>query len=183
MNRTAGTGSEKTRRDPSGSQEYSNPAILLSFSSNSSTVCGCEEVYFYLISAPQLVNVSDFYIGTGDNYVYVYQSIESVFNKNQNDCNDNTGSFAAPTFSIGEQYQCWRPSNPGDELPGAYKCGNDECIKVFDPQNDADAAEVNAKAMWISGAVLLGLILPMCCVSGYLRAKIPGRGPTTNTFP
>ncbi len=146
---------------------------------NQQVKCGCEDMYVYNFAAPQLVNVSSFYIDTGDNYVY--QSIEDFINGQRDDC--NSGSRALPRYSLGEQTECWRPSEPGGEIPGSYRCGNEECIKLFDPVYDAEAADIQAKELWIFGTVLLSLTIPACCVAGYLKFKIPGRAPTTSAFP
>ena len=130
--------------------------------------CGCTDIYFYIISAPQLADIDQFYAEKGGDYQY--DSLESPIDREGvNDCSE--GSVSPPKWTIGEENKCWRPSNPEQGVSDLYRCGNDECIKVFDPEFDVDAAGTGGKGLWITGAVLLSVALPFFIAAFVVKMK------------
>jgi len=101
--------------------------------------CGCDDFYFYIIHAPQLAEIDSFYEGTGDNYNY--NSLEVGIDREGGDTCDNGSDIALPEWEAGDEVECWRPSSPSEGVRNVYRCGNDECIKIFDPQDDIDQAD------------------------------------------
>lgn len=120
---------------------------------NSNFPCGCDDEYSYLIYAPQLARLDDYYIThQGDGYKYESRrhKIERPEVKN---C--DSGSPAAPKWEEGETTACWHPSTPGKGVHKRYECGTDECIKILSPYDEAGDADAHAKALWIGGIVVL----------------------------
>ena len=144
---------------------------------NSSTVrnCGCEDIYLYLFSLPlqriESTDASKFEIESETN---VYQSIEHVIERGARSCQNSDGPVD-PYFDVGQETRCWRPSLSESEtetqpkLPDAYKCGNDLCLKVLDPQNDADVVHRDQTRRWTVVGGFYGAMVFMCFVSGSLH--------------
>ena len=71
------------------------------------------------------------------------------------------------TYTPGETYPCWAPTagKNRDNLPSVYKCGDgaspagDACVKLWDPQTEADAADDAATGMLTGGIILLVLAI------------------------
>ena len=134
---------------------------------DSDTRCGCEDVYLYLFSLPQKQqhiegtnSIAEIEI-VRESEMHVYQSIEHAIERGVRSCKDSDGPVD-PYFHVSKETQCWRPRPPPksesesesesgsstltskskystqSKVPDAYNCGNDSCLKVFDPQNDAD---------------------------------------------
>jgi len=137
-------------------------------SSNVRYECGCDDIYFYIISAPQLADINDFYIGRGDDYKF--DSMQQTIDRGNDSC--SYGTLSPPQWDAGEETACWMPSYPGEEIAKLYRCGNDECIKVFDPQNDADKANGIAMAFWISGAVIAGISITLFAGACMVKTKM-----------
>ena len=115
--------------------------------------CGCSDKYSYQIYAPQLAQLNEYYTThQGNNYTYE-SSAHEIKRRDVDSCDE--GSPEAPKWEKGETTACWHPSNPGKSVHKRYKCGNDECIKVLSPYDDADHAYHNAKALLTGGTVLL----------------------------
>lgn len=130
--------------------------------------CGCDDVYFYIIHAPQLANLDPFYenIGMGDNYQY--DSRKDVVKRGVQNCNDANQSL--PTWKEGDQTICWRPSVPGEEVSSAYRCGNDECIKVFSPMDDIpEEIDQVARGLWMTFGILFGLSFPVLAMATFVK--------------
>lgn len=53
---------------------------------------------------------------------------------------DDCGGMRNATLRVGQSVHCWRPRVY--DLPPAYKCGNDECYKIQDPEDDLYGAIV-----------------------------------------
>ena len=133
---------------------------------DSYTNCGCEDVYIYHLSLPQQhIEGTGILLELGiESEMHVYQSIEHAIERGVRSCKDSDGPVD-PYFHVSKETQCWRPRPPPkseseesesesesgsstltskskystqSKVPDAYNCGNDSCIKVFDPQNDAD---------------------------------------------
>jgi len=51
---------------------------------------------------------------------------------------------------------CWRPAGDADDIPDSYSCGNAECYKIYDPQNEMVDAVASAKKQIGIGNKLLG---------------------------
>ena len=122
--------------------------------------------------------IDSFYEGTGDNYNYNSREV-SIDREGVDSCDQ--GNVAFPEWDAGDEVECWRPSSPSKGISKVYRCGNDECIKAFDPQDDIDRAVTIAKTFWITGAALLGtsgiLILIAFIVKAKSYSKLSG-GPT-----
>jgi hypothetical protein len=142
--------------------------------------CGCDDRFFYLFSAPQLASINDFYLGTGDNYVY--QSIEYDSNRGDSvyDC---IAGRKQPLFEAGDVVPCWRPSEPGSEIKEGYRCGNDECIKIIDPKDDKNAITGKAQAMWIGSVATFGLAVVMVGAFFYAKSILSKRKRVHGTAP
>lgn len=56
-----------------------------------------------------------------------------------------------------------------------YRCGNDECIKVFSPFDDVERAQNIAASRYIGGAIATGLFAPLLlvgtCLLFWLKKK------------
>merc|ERR1712228_184655 len=80
------------------------------------------------------------------------------------------GSTARPKFREGDPVDCWMPNPPGETVASQYRCGNTDCVKMFDPQDDIDIANDISKPFWISGTVtiivsiVILLISYLCCI-------------------
>ena len=127
------------------------------------TNIGCEDVYIYHLSLPQQhIEGTGILLELGiESEIHVYQSIEHAIERGVRSCKDSDGPVD-PYFHVSKETQCWRPRPPPksesesesesgsstltskskystqSKVPDAYNCGNDSCLKVFDPQNDAD---------------------------------------------
>jgi len=118
--------------------------------------CGCEDVYYYVFDAMQLVDEEGYdYIGSG--YQSDFFTVDRLFTKS---CDNSSPKL--PPWEQGEQVQCWRPSQPGVALPRQYQCGNEDCIKIFDPQQDKDEAHANAVRMRYGG--LVTFVVAFICI-------------------
>mmetsp|Transcript_4539 Transcript_4539/g.7323 ORF Transcript_4539/g.7323 Transcript_4539/m.7323 type:complete len:81 (-) Transcript_4539:240-482(-) len=62
-------------------------------------------------------------------------------------------------FEVGTSYDCWKPTIPGP-FSDFYNCGNDDCMKLIDPQKEVDSAEGAATGLKIAGIVCLSLGIP-----------------------
>lgn len=120
--------------------------------------CGCDDSYSYVISAPQLASIDEFYEGKE-----TFKSIKETIDRRKKSCLNS--SPAKSTFSVGNQTECWRPSSPTSEVHSYYRCGNEECIKMFSPQDDVDKANADATGLWVSGIIFLGLCVPFLVLS------------------
>ena len=76
---------------------------------------------------------------------------------------DTSGAPAYRTYTPGATYQCWAPTagNNRANLPSVYNCGDgaspagDACVKLWDPQDEVDAAADAASGMLAGGIILL----------------------------
>ena len=140
---------------------------------DSYTDCGCEDVYLYLFSLPQTqqhIESTNSIAGIEiESETHVYQSIEHAIERRGDTCR-NSDVPMDPNFDVGQETHCWRPAprpleseaETLSKLPDAYKCGNDLCLKVFDPQNDADVIYHDAKLWWTVVGSLYGVMVFMC---------------------
>ena len=122
--------------------------------------------------------------------LHLYQSIEHAIERGVRSCEDSDGPLD-PYFHVGQETQCWRPRPPESEsesesetgsstltseskystqskVPAAYSCGNEACLKVFDPQNDADVVYRDTKDLWTRVGIFYGAMAFMCFVFGAL---------------
>ena len=152
--------------------------------------CGCEDVYIYhfiLTGTQQYTSIVEVEIES--EIINVYQSIEHAIERGVRSCKDSDVPVD-PYFHVGQETQCWRPrpsksesesgsststsspesdySTKQSKLPEAYNCGNDSCLKVFDPQNDVNVVYRDAKDLWMSVGIWCGAMAFMCFVSGAL---------------
>lgn len=49
---------------------------------------------------------------------------------------------------------CWKPTVDPEDVPWMYWCGNDECMKIGDPANDANGAESLARGLILAGTIV-----------------------------
>ncbi|GMH56355.1 hypothetical protein TL16_g02116 [Triparma laevis f. inornata] len=49
---------------------------------------------------------------------------------------------------------CWKPTVDPEDVPWMYRCGNDECMKIGDPANDANGAESLARGLILAGTIV-----------------------------
>ena len=64
-------------------------------------------------------------------------------------CGEGFDNEVGGSFEIGEEVDCWKPVDAGnkDDVSDLYKCGNDDCYKIFDP---AEEIKVNNKwGYWV----------------------------------
>lgn len=61
------------------------------------------------------------------------------------------------TFSKGQDVKCWRPTASTVKVPDAYRCSNNECVKIFDPSSEVVVNEDLGRMMTLGGGVLLGI--------------------------
>lgn len=84
---------------------------------------------------------------------------------------------ADPIYSKGDQVMCWRPRKAclGDKncLP-KYKCGNDDCIKIFPPKDDIEKEEIDGTDFLIIGGIVIGSII-FLLIATYLAGFISKR--------
>ena len=54
------------------------------------------------------------------------------------DCGEGADDEVGGSFEIGEEVDCWKPADNGnkDDVSELYRCGNDDCIKIFDPAEE-----------------------------------------------
>ena len=97
---------------------------------------------------------------------------------------DTSGGGAYRTYTPGETYPCWAPTagNNRDSLSSIYNCGDgaspagDECVKLWDPQAEVDAAADAATGMLAAGIILLVFaifvgITAVVCFNLYRQAE------------
>jgi hypothetical protein len=68
---------------------------------------------------------------------------------------------------------CWQPAIPTAALSSIYNCGNSQCFKVFDPEDDIGDALDAAKALIIAGWVVIGLgmCFSACFIGVYMMNR------------
>jgi len=83
------------------------------------------------------------------------------FERRASEVSGCSGSPKPGRFSEGEAVACWRPR----ALPvrEEYRCGSEECVKIFDPQEDADEARAVAGAIAAAGWGCFVIAVVMCC--------------------
>mmetsp|Transcript_6587 Transcript_6587/g.9428 ORF Transcript_6587/g.9428 Transcript_6587/m.9428 type:complete len:356 (+) Transcript_6587:83-1150(+) len=135
-------------------------------------ICGCYDGFTYMFEAPQLASI-DAYAGR-ESYVFQsIMDMRYREGSNSQSCHDDDGvdvdvdvdfdSKASPRWKPGVMTKCWRPDARNfnsiyndddanvtqiipmlDEIQKMYRCGNEDCIKVFAPYYDTDYAVENA---------------------------------------
>ncbi len=128
---------------------------------------GCLDKYIYTFNADQLSSEDEFY-GGRDNYLF--RSFEHFQRRECQDC--NRCDVLPPKFTAGEETECWRPAVPDIKSPEGqlntwYRCGNDDCIKMFPPQDDEDRGRLISKSLWLAGVITLsvgGPLLVICVI-------------------
>jgi len=70
------------------------------------------------------------------------------------------GDEAEPTFTVGQLAKCWEPKVL--PVPEEYQCGNEACVKVFDPADDIADALAAAQGM-IGGGIACFVVGCLCC--------------------
>ena len=80
-------------------------------------------------------------------------------------------AIVGPTFSAGDTIDCWAPSpvvELSEEQRQAYFCGNDLCVKLFDPLSESDnflkGQKVSGQLGLLTGSGLVGLGGVMFCI-------------------
>jgi len=132
---------------------------------------GCEDSYEYYFTAEGLANVDAAYGDYDASYEFV--SFEKVQRRDNNSC--DRSDRLAPLMEAGDIVDCWRPAMPGFVPSKWYRCGNDECIKVFSPFDDVKRAQNIAASRYIGGAITTGLCAPLLlvgtCLLSWLKKK------------
>ena len=80
-------------------------------------------------------------------------------------CEECTNTDTTPTFSDGEETQCWEPA-PEYTPSFPYVCGNTPCYKIFDPAGEATAAIVLGAVLLPIGVVISSIVAAVfawCC--------------------
>lgn len=135
--------------------------------------CGCKDKYTYIFVAHQLTEIDSYYAGRDDDG-YEFKSITRESYRKAHDCDsgDEEAILASPLFTPGESTTCYRPSTPGMKLGRFYNCGNDDCIKIFNPQDDIDEVSSSFyREPWVliclgcSGFLLVVWPVLLCCVA------------------
>lgn len=150
-------------------------------------VCGCYDGFTYMFEAPQLANI-DTYAGRES---YVFESIIDWRYREgsiSHSCDDDDGadvdagfdSKATPRWKTGLMTKCWRPDASNfnsiyndddadmaqiitmlDKIQKMYRCGNEDCIKVFAPFYDTDYAVENATRFEGMTAIPIAILLSL----------------------
>jgi len=130
---------------------------------NNRRACGCDREYSYLIYAPQLAVLNDYYItNKGENYSGTDYNYKSQTKKEKLEGVDSCEEATAFNFYMreGQRTECWHPRNPGEPVHKNYKCGNPECVKIYSPYDETNDAKKGAQALLLVGVLL-------CCGSFY----------------
>lgn len=125
---------------------------------------GCEDSYEYYFTAEGLANVNSAYGDYDASYEFV--SFEKVQRRDNNNC--DRSDRLAPLMEEGDIVDCWRPSVPGFLPSKWYRCGTDECIKVFSPYDDVKRAQNIAASRYIGGAIATGVCAPLLLIGTWL---------------
>lgn len=89
-----------------------------------------------------------------------------VQRRDNNNC-DNSDRLG-PLLEVGDIVDCWRPAVPGFVPSRWYRCGTDECIKVFSPFDDVERAQNIAGSRFIGGFITTGIFAPLFLVGTFL---------------
>ena len=131
---------------------------------------GCEDVYQYWFTALNLQDEDPAYQNiTSDKFV----SFDKHQKRDTNDCSRSTR--VDPLLEVNDEVDCWRPSQPGSDLNKWYRCGNEECIKVFPPADDVERARNIAGSQFLVGIIALsvssGMLVIGSITTWWLRKK------------
>ena len=131
---------------------------------------GCEDVYQYWFTALNLQDEDPAYQNiTNDTFV----SFDKHQKRDTNDCSRSTR--VDPLLEVNDEVDCWRPSQPGTDLNKWYRCGNEECIKVFPPADDVDRARNIVGSQYLGGTIALsvssGMLVIGSVITWWLRKK------------
>jgi hypothetical protein len=103
------------------------------------------------------------------NHSEIYQSDVFAVNRTEESC-DGFSEIAKTPYSLGAEVDCWIPTSE-DLEKSFYNCGNEDCIKVLDPQGALDSYYEIATSLvaWVLPvgivAVLVGLLC--CCYAPF----------------
>ena len=96
-------------------------------------------------------------------------------------CEECTNTDTTPTFSDGEDTQCWEPAP--EYTPGfPYVCGNTPCYKIFDPAGEANAWIVLGAVLLAIGVVISSIVVAVFAWCYCMRKKAEAQQPAATQY-
>ena len=126
----------------------------------------CWDYYIYDIDAPTL---------NGTNFTSRSEGLQRTISES---CAKTTKEPAAGSFALGQIYDCWVPS-PGysrANLPAGYKCGNEVCVKLFNPEKEIENVYAGANGLLLTGGICLAVAFLFCSYSAASQRKMKPAG-------
>lgn len=80
----------------------------------------------------------------------------------------------AASFAVHQETACWQPAANESvlKLGSFYKCGNADCIKILDPNDEFETKKARARLFLVLGVAFLVVGLTMWCVLGCMILRM-----------
>lgn len=122
----------------------------------------CWDFYIYTIDVPSL---------NGTNYTSRSEGVQRTISES---CAKTTKNEAVGSFELGTIYDCWVPTAEYSKsnLPAGYKCGNDACVKLFNPTIEIEKVYAGANGLLLTGGICVAIAFLICSYSAALQRRL-----------